>query len=687
MRQRASNAQVAPARLPAWCSTRRDLGGVLPRDALRGGVSATRFLVLVLATCLVSLVFGSSCRVSVDEDDMNAATAPRIDVYFNYPGSRGGQQTDNYADDVLVLMIDRARSTVDFAAMGFSRGEVIDALVRAHRRGVRLRFVGDARHMAGNVYGYIIMDRLQIEMQVGNQNHIMHNKFFIVDGHSVYLGTGNISGSEFEHNNNNWLVISSPSVARAFTMEFQQMLDGRFGYAKEPVQGGNIFQVDDTRLELYFSPQEDAMGRLLEVVESAVESIEFTIFAFTKDEVGSLLIVKHREFEQYNLCCDPARTGERASAEVATACAADVVCEATFRRRYVRGVVDKSQLHSNGPYHEIYRLLAFGIDVRLDGNDNSIQPGDYQAGGGRLHSKTMVLDAGRESGVVVTGSFNWSASATLSNDETLLIMHSPRLAELFAGYFQVVWDQGKEMGERFVGDNTGLAPGDIVFNEIHWDGYNGDLERRATRDVPFSNDQFIELLNTTDQPIDMSLWTIATDEDFVVGLFPGTVIGPYERFLIVDHSMEPYDDVRPQFAGGAFQNANFVMNTANDPRFLRLNLHNTRFRLRLIDARGTVIDTAGDGGPPFAGGRVINDGETQTFSMERIHFVCPDGDASCSPIGDGTDPGSWVTCQATRGGENVREAYRDIVVATPGSPNSGGERFPDAPSTFRTPGD
>ena len=84
-------------------------------------------------------------------------------------------------------------------------------------------------------------------------------------------------------------------------------------------------------------------------------------------------------------------------------------------------MIDQSQLHSNGQYHEVYRLLGGGADLRMDGIDSSRQPGDYQAGGGRLHSKTMVIDADGENPVVITGSFNWSASATVSNDEFLLV--------------------------------------------------------------------------------------------------------------------------------------------------------------------------------------------------------------------------------------------------------------------------
>lgn len=628
------------------------------------------------ALVVLALATGSTgCEQSLDEADFDAQFQAEVEVYFNYPGSREANATRTTADDVLVQMIERAQVSIDFAVMGFSRRPVVDALVRAHHRGVRLRFAGDGRHMAGNVYGYEELDAIRIETQIGNQNHIMHDKFFVFDSRFVLTGTGNITPTGFNRNDNNWILIDSPQVAADFTAEIEQMLAGRFGYGKERIDNGNRYRVGQTNVEVWFSPQEDAMGRMLEGIEEAQESIEFFIFAFTKDQVGSALIAKHLEFEQYNQCCDPSRQGALDEA-TRQECGITVICRTPFREKFVRGVIDRSQLHSNGPYHEVYRLLSYGMDLVQDGNDNSRQPGDYQAGGGRQHSKTMVIDARTEAPVILTGSFNWSSSATLSNDETLVVVaDDTRISAQYAEYFEYLFAMGKAFGVDYVGDGRTEA-GSVVFNEIHWDGYNGEIDISDAGGDLVYNDEFIELLNTTDRTIDLSMWTIAHGTDFVVGLYPGTVIGPYERFLLLDHNTDPYDDLRPQFRGGAFQHPDFVMNNANDPRFLRLNLRNAHFELRLIDPRGTVIDQAGDGGPAFAGGRTSAqgvEGGVVNRSMERVH-----------PIIDGRDPDAWRACSAPAGGENVREAYRSIVIATPGEPNSGGEAFPAEDPRYRS---
>jgi len=652
---------------------------------------------LLVALTLPLVGIALSCN-EVDPADMELASSARIRAYFNYTGTSARNGLDPEVDDMTIQMIDRAEVTIDFAIMGFSRRELIDALLRAHHRGVRLRFVGDARHLEGGTIGYEELDRLNIPSIVGNQFHIMHNKFFVIDHRFVVTGTGNITTTGYTKNNNNYVLIDDPYVAADFTAEFDQMFSGRFGANKVAIENGNTYEVGDTTLEVYFSPQQDAIGRILEGVESATHSLYFTIFAFTKDQVGSAIIAKHLEFSRYNRCCSPANLRERlGDEELTAACKAEFVCEQPFVTKEVRGLIDKSQLHSNGPYHEAWRMLLYGVPMRLDGNDNSFQPGDYQAGGGRLHSKTMVIDAGLPTAKVLTGSFNWSSSATIANDETFLVLNGTRITDEHAAWFEEIWALGKRFGNAHIGED-GLRAGDIIFNEVQWDGYDGDLDTSDFGGDDVSNDEFIELLNTTGHPIDLSMWVIGTKTDFTVGFYPGTIIGPYERFLILDHNLPPFSDLDPQVGSQAFKGADFVLNGANDARFIRLNLRNAAFFLRLIDPDGNLMDLAGDGGAPFAGGRrnlygspppsCSNAGNCnrggeclygecvslQAFSMERVH-----------PPGPGDDPASWKRCEAERGGINVVDRYKDIVIATPGEPNSIGDDYPAEQADFRSP--
>jgi phosphatidylserine/phosphatidylglycerophosphate/cardiolipin synthase-like enzyme len=582
--------------------------------------------------------------------DLDQTRGGRADVFFNEPGTRQQNMWEPDVIDVMIEAIDGATASIDFAVMGFNRMEVIKAFERAHDRGVKVRMVGDSGHLYNN--GYNLFRDRQIPMVVGNQNHIMHNKFMVVDDRFVFGGTANWTDTDLRHNSNNFFLIDSPAIAADFTAEFEQMFSGLFGHMKKEIENGRFYQVGDTLVEVWFAPNEDAMGRILELVDAAEDSIRFTIFAFTKDQVGSAYIRKQAEF-------------------AAKDAAEGITCEDNpLDCRTVAGMIDQSQLHSNGQYHEVFRLLGAEIPLRMDSNDNSQQPGDYQAGGGRLHSKTMVLDAEGERPIVITGSFNWSSSATVSNDEYLLIFHgvdgdgnrNNRVAAEFDKYFNDLWHDGRRMGRNWVGED-GIEEGDLVINEVMWFGqHDGD---------PDGNDEYIELRNLSDQPIVLDLWQIANANDFVVGLPPGSVIEPNGLFTILDHTRELYQDGVPQDELSAFRNGDLVVNAFNDNRQARLYIKDGNLDLRLKDPTGRVVDRAGDGGPAYYGG------PADMATTEGTRNVIRSMERRADP-GDGVDPDSWYSYTLELGGDNVNEDFKELMLGSPGETNS-----PEAPPTRR----
>lgn len=604
---------------------------------------------------LLALLFLIACNPPPSKADLDSTRGHQVEVFFNDPGSRLQNIWTPDVVQVMVELIDSAQSSLDFAVMGFSHDEVVDAMQRAYDRGIPVRMVGDAGHLYNA--GYQMMLDRHIPMVVGNDAHIMHDKFMVVDGRFVLFSTANWTPTDLVHNSNNFAMIDSPEVAADFTAEFEQMFAGRFGHTKIEIDNGRQYQIGDTTMEVWFSPNEDALGRIQELIDASTESIRFTIFAFTKDQIGSAFI---RAQERYD------------EADAAAGISLNLPYD---QRRSVAGVIDQSQLHSNQQYHEVYRLLSAGIPLRMDGNDSSRQPGDYQAGGGRLHSKTMVIDAYGENPLVITGSFNWSSSATQSNDEFMVVMHGKRIAQVYDQYFEELYGVGRRMGEEFVGEN-GLKPGDITINEVMWYGaHPNDLE---------GFDEFIELKNNTDRDIELDLWQIANPDDFVVGLVPGSVLPANDTFLIVDHVLETYQDGAPQDRGTAYVTADLIVNAFNDNRQSRLYLKDTALELELRDPQGTAMDHIGDGGPAFAGGP---EGNSVVRSMERL------------PNTDGTLPGSWKACSNAIGGALVSTTmvcieceedpssqdcrncsddgnmpiaatYRDIIIGTPGEPNS-----------------
>lgn len=542
------------------------------------------------------------------EADLAGTRGGRLDVFFNDPGTRPENEWHSDFPKQLVEMIDSSNESIDMAVMGFEYEPLEDALVRAYQRGVTIRMIGDAGHLHNS--GYQTLLGLHIPVVAGNLGHIMHDKFMILDHRFVFADTANWEDSDFNRNVNNAFVIDSPPVAADFTAEFEQMFNGAFGNQKLALDNGRTYQIGDTEVEVWFSPDEDAMGRILELASAAKSEIDFTIFAFTKDQLGSALV------ERFGAGVD------------------------------VSGVIDQSQLHSNGQYTEGYRLLAAGIPVRLDGNDNSVLPGDYQRGGGRLHSKTMVIDPDSDDPIVVSGSFNWSSSASQSNDEYLLVFHGGRIAKMYRDYYEYLYSQGRPFGVDTVA--SGVQPGDVVVNEVQWYGLNdGD---------PDGNDEFIELRNTTAHDLNLDMWQLSNEQDVVVGLPPGSRIPANGTFLILDHTLEPYVDGAPQDQLSAYNGGDLVLNAFNDNRQSRLYLKDGDLELYLRDPQGIEVDRVGDGGAAFVGGPAPGG---VVKSMER----------NPTP-GDGSDPDSWHACSAAQGGIHVNPDYQALIHATPGEANS-----------------
>jgi len=575
---------------------------------------------------ILIIIFILYCDTN-DPQGLDSVRNTRFDVYFTTPGTDQNNGVNAKIDEALINLIDDADYSIDIAFMGFNKQNIIDAIKRAYYRGIKIRFVGDASYVKRGEVAYVVMENLGIPIVCGNDNSIMHNKFGIFDRKLIFFSTANITNTDLVKSYNNAIIIESISVALLFQSEFEQLFSGRFGDAKDEdknrvfveKQGGTYTNTilirntnyGDVELEVYFAPHMNCVGHMVDHVNKATNSLYFTIFAFTKDEIGGAFTNKKLEGID------------------------------------VKGVLDKSQIYGNGPGHEIYRLCSHGVHIRMDGNENTNFHGDAQGGGGRLHSKTMVIDYDTDKPVVITGSFNWSNSATRTNDETLVIVKNKQIANLYKKEFDKIWNDSKEIPGDYM--NGTLEYQDVIINEVNWkgsiDNNSSNIADECKKDSDDTHpcDEFIELRNLSDRVIDLSYWTINNAEDVIFGFPENIYLYPGAYVLAVDH------------LGDAYSNADFVLNVSNDYRFPRMILRNASFYIELRDRMGNVIDKAGNGSEPFNGG-LING---KVYSMERKNN-----------FGEGNAPFSWFTCNLDKGGNLVDELHKSNTICTPGEANS-----------------
>lgn len=163
-------------------------------------------------------------------------------------------------------------------------------------------------------------------------------------------------------------------------------------------------------------------------------------------------------------------------------------------------------------------------------------------------------------------------------------------------------------------------PGDVVVNELMWTGSDGNAA-----------DEWLELRNMTDSPVNLSGWQLTkkltTDgTEALMFTFPAATTISANGFLLISEFDKPNSgiNVDPDLTAGTGSDNNGDFALANDN--LQIKLYDGDF------TTGVLIDTADDGsGVPMAGLDSL-DGSAIYYSMERNAIP-----------GNGADASSWHT--------------------------------------------
>ncbi|MDO8480514.1 MAG: phospholipase D-like domain-containing protein [Nanoarchaeota archaeon] len=256
--------------------------------------------------------------------------------------------------------------SVECAFFELDLEQVVDALVK---RDARLVLDGGQKGL-----------RPHVRTKIVNGAGYMHNKFCVLDGNRVLTGSFNPTHSANEEQDNVLIDISSPTLARAYRAEFEELWSGVPSTFRMPrLTLGNI------SIEAYFCPEDSCSLHVQHELLSAKRSIDFLAFSFTSEAIVDAMLHS------------PA---------------------------HLTGVVERINAHAGSEYP---RLSGFGVDIWKDGNP------------GMMHHKTFIID----DSVVVTGSFNPTQNADKRNDENLLIIRSPEIAMQFEGEFERVMAEAK----------------------------------------------------------------------------------------------------------------------------------------------------------------------------------------------------------------------------------------------------
>lgn len=292
-------------------------------------------------------------------------------AYLNDPEVGRGDRGN--IDRRLADVIAGATTSIDAALFEIESPRIAEELVKAVRRGVRIRMVLEEDQITNHEVD--LLRGAGIPLVTDGRSARMHNKFLVIDRERVWTGSMNVTDNGAWKNNNNGVLIRSEKIAENYTAEFEEMfIDRSFG-ARSPSRTPNtLVKLGEVDIYNYFAPEDDVVPKITRLIRLAKREIRFMAFSFTDDEIGTLLV------ERFHDGLD------------------------------VAGIVEAwgASLKSS----EIHRFREAGMPVLTDRNS------------GLMHHKVMVIDRVW----TILGSYNFSASAATQNDENVLIIKSEEIA-------------------------------------------------------------------------------------------------------------------------------------------------------------------------------------------------------------------------------------------------------------------
>ena len=121
----------------------------------------------------------------------------------------------------IIAGINAASRAIDVAVYSITNDRIVDSLLAAHRRGVRVRVISDKQQAAGRAS---LIGRIRdsgIPVVLNKRHKIMHHKFAIFDHRDIETGSYNWTSSATQSNAENCMFF--PEQNKEFTNQFKYL--------------------------------------------------------------------------------------------------------------------------------------------------------------------------------------------------------------------------------------------------------------------------------------------------------------------------------------------------------------------------------------------------------------------------------------------------------------------------------
>lgn len=155
----------------------------------------------------------SSCQTPASVGILPPNRQPAVNVCF----SPGGGCTD-----LIVGTLSQARDTVRVQAYALTSRSIAQALVDAHRRGVRTEVILDQSQQRGPGVQTALLAQAGVAVRVDAAHAVADDNVMVIDGHTVITGSFEFTDSAEERNAENLVVIRDRALATRYEVNWEE---------------------------------------------------------------------------------------------------------------------------------------------------------------------------------------------------------------------------------------------------------------------------------------------------------------------------------------------------------------------------------------------------------------------------------------------------------------------------------
>jgi len=118
--------------------------------------------------------------------------------------------------DAIVGTISHAKQSILVQAYTFTSKPIAQALVDAHKRGVKVSVILDSSQRTDQYSSATFLSRAGIATAIDAEHNIAHDKIMVIDGVQIITGSFNFTKAAEESNAENLLIITDKKIAEAY---------------------------------------------------------------------------------------------------------------------------------------------------------------------------------------------------------------------------------------------------------------------------------------------------------------------------------------------------------------------------------------------------------------------------------------------------------------------------------------